>query len=258
MTSRADIIVFLGPTLSREQAMECLEATYLPPAEQGSLIRAVRTLKPRAVVLIDGSFSRVPAIRHKEILWTLAQDIPVFGAASIGAVRAAELDSVGMQGHGLIYRWYRRTPFADDDEVAVAMMPAELGAAPLSDALVNIRLTLAAARRAGILSEALQRAIETIARRTYFIDRLYAPILASARIALPAEAHAGLDRFERWWPDHAVDQKQADAIGLLRRLASAPNLLRPPAERPAFRLTEAWAHDLDDAGLLAADIADAT
>nr|WP_255607607.1 TfuA-like protein [Ancylobacter sp. Lp-2] len=238
--------------------MECLEATYLPPAEQGSLVRAVRELRPRAVVLIDGSFSRVPAIRHKEILWTLAQDIPVFGAASIGAVRAAELEPFGMLGHGLIYRWYRRTPFADDDEVAVAMMPAELGAAPLSDALVNIRLTLAAARRAGVLSEALRRAVETIARRTYFLDRLYAPILASARSVLPAEAHAELDRFEHWWPDHAVDHKRADALGLLRLLATTPDLLRPPAVRPGFRLTEAWAHDLDAAGLLAPDIADVT
>ncbi|GLK85752.1 TfuA-like protein [Ancylobacter defluvii] len=256
MTSREDIVVFLGPTLPRERAMECLEATYLPPAEQGSLVRTVRALKPRLVVLIDGSFSRVPAVRHKEILWTLAQNIPVIGAASIGAVRAAELGPVGMQGHGLIYRWYRRTPFADDDEVAVAMMPAELGAAPLSDALINIRLTLGAARRAGILSEALRRAIETVARRTYFIDRLYAPIIASARSVLPAETHAELGRFERWWPDNAIDQKRADAIGLLRRLAATPGLPGPPAVRPAFRLTEAWAHDLDAAGLLTSDIAD--
>ena len=71
---------------------------YLPPAEQGSVVRAVRAYQPRAIVLIDGSFGKVPAVRHKEILWALAKGIPVFGRASMGALRAAELAGFGMQG----------------------------------------------------------------------------------------------------------------------------------------------------------------
>ncbi|MDQ0509596.1 TfuA-like protein [Ancylobacter amanitiformis] len=249
MSATGDIIVFLGPTLPREEAAACLDATYLPPAEQGALAQAVRDYRPRAVVLIDGSFARVPAVRHKEILWALAQGIPVFGAASMGALRAAELGAVGMQGHGFIYRWYALTPFADDDEVAVAMMPAELGAGALSEALINIRLTLRAARRAGIVSREQQRALEAAARATYFIDRQYPAIIAHARLALTGPARAGLDRFAEWWPDNSVDQKRTDARGLLRRLATAPDLLRPLAHRPVFRMTEAFAHDLDAAGL---------
>ncbi|MBB3771970.1 hypothetical protein FHS55_002579 [Angulomicrobium tetraedrale] len=249
MTASGDIIVFLGPTLPHEEAAACLDATYLPPAEQGALAQAVRDDRPRAVVLIDGSFARVPAVRHKEILWTLAQGIPVFGAASMGALRAAELGAVGMQGHGVIYRWYALTPLADDDEVAVAMMPLELGAGSLSEALINIRLTLRAARRAGIVSREQQRALEAAARATYFIDRHYPTIIAAARLALKDADRAGLDRFEQWWPTNAIDQKRADALGLLRRLAAAPYLLRPLAHRPAFRMTEAFAQDLDAAGL---------
>ena len=144
-----DVAVFLGPTLPRAEAAAILDATYLPPAEQGSVVRAVRTYRPEAIVLIDGSFGKVPAVRHKEILWALSKGIPVFGAASMGALRAAELAAVGMQGHGFVYRWYSLTPLADDDEVAVAMSPPELGAEALSEALINIRLTLrlASARR---------------------------------------------------------------------------------------------------------------
>lgn len=249
-----DVVVFLGPTLPREQAEACLDAICLPPAEQGSLLSAVRMLSPRALVLIDGAFASAPAVRHKEILWALAHGIPVFGASSMGALRAAELSAAGMRGHGFIYRWYALNPLADDDEVAVAMTPAEVGAEALSEALINIRLTLRAARRAGILSEQARHAIEEAARATYFLDRLYPPIIEKARAALPLSRHAELDRFARWWPGNAIDQKREDAIGLLDYLARTPHVLDRPLRLPAFRMTEAWAYDLDAAGLLTDDL----
>ena len=171
--------------MQRSEAAEILDAIYLPPAEQGSVVRAVREYMPRAIVLVDGSFGTVPAVRHKEILWALAKGIPVFGAASIGAIRAAELAAVGMQGYGFVYRWYLQTPLADDDEVAVAMCPPELGAAPLSEALINIRLTLGQAMLAGVLSPQERRRIEEMARRMHFVDRGYPRLLAEARSALP-------------------------------------------------------------------------
>jgi hypothetical protein len=55
---------------------------------------------PAAIGVIDGYFEVVPTVWHKEILWAMAQGIHVFGAASIGALRAAELDSFGMRGVG--------------------------------------------------------------------------------------------------------------------------------------------------------------
>src|SRR5215204_2105365 len=135
-------VVYLGPTLERRRAEAILHALYLPPAEQGSIYEAVRSFRPRTIALIDGAFGHVPAVRHKEILWALDQGVEIVGAASMGALRAAELKGFGMAGHGFVYRWYSATPFADDDEVAVAMAPAELGARAMSEALINMRLTL--------------------------------------------------------------------------------------------------------------------
>ena len=48
-----------------------------------------------------------PTVWHKEILWAMAQGIHVFGGASIGALRAAELDVFGMKGIGRIYEDFR-------------------------------------------------------------------------------------------------------------------------------------------------------
>lgn len=250
-----ELVVFLGPTLRRAEAAEILDAVYLPPAEQGSVVRAVRTYSPRAIVLIDGSFATAPAVRHKEILWALAKGIPVFGAASMGALRAAELAAVGMQGHGFIYRWYALTPMADDDEVAVAMCPPELGTAPLSEALINIRLTLRRAMRTGIVTAPERRALEAQARNMHFVDRSYARLLADARSTRIEESGGALDRLTDWLPSGALDRKREDALGLLTKLARHPELVLQRPDTPPFRLTEAWAYDLDAAGLWDDDIA---
>lgn len=248
MVAAQDIVVFLGPTLRRTEASAILPATYLPPAEQGSLVRACLAHRPKALVLIDGVFGSVPAVRHKEILWACSNGVAVFGAASIGAIRAAELAGAGMQGHGFIYRWYALTPLADDDEVAVAMTPSELGAEPLSEALISIRLTLRRACRENVLSRGQQKALEEMARATPFVERSYGRLIGEARQAFPYWAEA-LGRLERWLPGKVIDQKRSDAMGLLTRLAQMPDLPVPRHAPPAFRMTEAWAHDLAADGL---------
>ena len=140
--------VFTGPTLSPDDAHGELDAVYLPPAAQGDVYRAARQ-RPSAIGIIDGAFERVPAVWHKEILWALVQGIPVFGAASMGALRAAELAPFGMRGVGRIFAAFRDGELEDDDEVAVVHGPADTGYAALSDAMVNIRATLARAEQGG-------------------------------------------------------------------------------------------------------------
>lgn len=238
------VVVFAGPSLEAEDRLLLPRATFLPPAEQGSFVSAVTAFAPQAIVLIDGSFGRVPAVRHKEILWTLAQGIPVFGAGSMGALRAADLAGYGMVGFGLIYRWYRRVPLLDDDEVAVATTPPELGAEPLGEALVNIRLTLRRCERAGILASVTRKRLEAVAESIYFVDRSYERLLSEARETLPAEDHSALDLLARELPTHVVDQKRRDAVGLLRRLGTTPPT---PMHAAPFILTEAWAYDLAEA-----------
>src|SRR6185369_3188776 len=100
------IAVFLGPSLPVAEAAGILPAaTFLAPARMGSVYRAVHD-GARTVGIVDGFYERVPAVWHKEILWALAEGVRVYGAASMGALRAAELDTYGMIGVGEIYRQY--------------------------------------------------------------------------------------------------------------------------------------------------------
>ncbi|TIT86320.1 MAG: TfuA domain-containing protein, partial [Mesorhizobium sp.] len=115
-------LVFTGPTLSHPEAQQVADVICLPPAVQGSIVAAVQRYDPAAIVIIDGAFQAEPAVRHKEILWAISQAIPVIGAGSMGALRAAELYPY-MHGVGLIYRWYRRFAFLPDDAVAVLYGP---------------------------------------------------------------------------------------------------------------------------------------
>ena len=152
--------VFIGPTLSPEDAAVVLDAIYLPPVQQGDVYRATVRHHPRAIGIIDGYFEHVPSVWHKEILWAMAEGTHVFGSASMGALRAAELAAFGMRGVGKIFEAYRTgvfesyqdEVFEDEDEVAVIHAPEGATYRAASEAMVNIRSTLAAAAGAGIIS----------------------------------------------------------------------------------------------------------
>lgn len=212
----SEVILFVGPTLTAAQIRQELAAELWPPAARGDLLQAALR-EPRAIGLVDGYFDRVPAVWHKEILWAMSRGIHVFGAASMGALRAAELADFGMEGVGEIFAQYRDGRLEDDDEVAIIHAAAERGYRPLSEAMVNLRATLRAAERAGVVSAATGKALTTLAKSLAYPERSYPALLsAAAAHALPA---AELARLERWLPEGAVNQKRDDARALLELMA---------------------------------------
>jgi hypothetical protein len=145
------VVVFLGPTLPQDEARAVFDAQYLPPAGHGDVLRAALH-RPRAIALVDGVFDTLAAVWHKEILFAVSDGVHVYGAASMGALRAAELDRFGMRGVGAVYRAYADGMREDDDEVAVAQADAEYGFRALSDSMVDVRATLDAAVANGIVA----------------------------------------------------------------------------------------------------------
>ena len=240
------IYVFTGPTIPAAEVTLRLECTCLPPAAQGDIYRAA-LYRPQAIVIIDGYFSRVPAIWHKEILWAMSQGIHVFGASSMGALRAAELHPFGMIGAGRIFAAFKANELEDDDEVAVLHAPAEMGFEPLSEAMVNIRATLAKARAAGIIGEGLEALLADRAKGLYYGLRSYERILSepAGDVALDRE----MIRLGDWLPAGRIDQKREDAIELLELVASLRDELRQPKRVTfEFEFTELWREFVTAAG----------
>lgn len=213
--------VFLGPSLPLQEARTILpEAVFLPPARQGDIWRIAEFGKPRVIGLVDGYFECVPSVWHKEVLWALSQRIAVVGASSMGALRAAELDGFGMVGVGRIYEAYRdgilapytNDSFEDDDEVAIVHGPPESGYLA-SDAMVNIRSTVAKAADEGVISPFARDALVRIAKGLFYKDRSYGALLGRAE---KVSALAGpVSALKSWLPSGRVDQKRDDARDLL-------------------------------------------
>lgn len=264
------VVVFLGPTLAHDEARAVLDAEYLPPAGHGDILRAALR-RPKAIALVDGVFERAPAVWHKEILFALSEGVHVYGAASMGALRAAELDRFGMRGVGDVYRAYAEGALEDDDEVAVAHADAERGFAAVSDSMVDVRATLAAAVADGVVGESAAAEIVDQVKSTFYADRV---LLGALRRG--DEEH---ERLRAWLPEGRVSRKREDALALLRVVAeelgadpqpfeptwtlqrtryweevrrsveSAPETETPPASAPGAAADEELAAVLDEARL---------
>ncbi len=204
-----DTFIFLGPTLSHIEAKKIASATYLPPVRCGDIVKLLR-LRPKRIVIIDGYFEDTAAVWHKEILTAIQLGIEVIGASSMGALRAAELQSLGMQGLGQIYTDFYHGVLEDDDEVAVLHAGAEQSYRCLSHAMVNIRATLDNALTQNIITQNDVQLVITESKRLYYRERL---LQVAIENALPVDRACKL---HDWLHDNNyVDLKRCDAIAAL-------------------------------------------
>lgn len=233
-----DVYVFLGPSLPVEQARDILDATFLPPVSVGDVVELVLDkTPPRAIGIVDGLFEQVPAVWHKEILYAISQGTRVFGASSMGALRAAELHRFGMVGVGGIFEAFRDGSYTDDDEVAIVHAMAEDGYRPLSDAMVNLRAGVAAAVADGVLGEASAEVLLAEAKAMFYPSRSWRAVCAAGgERGLPqAELDALLAFVKRTRPD----AKRDDAAALLRHMADVL-ACGEPAPAPNFELERTY------------------
>nr|WP_107909059.1 TfuA-like protein [Streptomyces chartreusis] len=211
------IYVFAGPSLPRSDRDKIASrAVVLPPVAAGDLIK-LNAEPGDVVVIIDGFFRLRPAVRHKEILDLLASGVQVHGGVSMGALRAAELASFGMVGHGRIFADYRNGLITADDEVALLHGTEEEDYESYTEALVNVRYALASAQDCGLLSTSVTRAILDAAARVPFTDRTRAEIIRCA--ALAGTGSQDLEVLTHIL-SHAPDAKRQDALEMMDCLFS--------------------------------------
>ncbi|AUX80337.1 MULTISPECIES: TfuA-like protein [Sinorhizobium] len=224
-------ILFVGPTVPDAARIAGDALAVRPPATQGDLVRAVNE-GATAIGLIDGNFEYVAPVWHKEILFALSQGVAVLGAASMGALRAAECAPFGMVGIGAVFRQYIDGETVDDSDVALLHAPRELGYAPLTVPLVNLRATLRHLTEQNLLSHSDAARTADAAASLFYKERSWAAIFARAGFASGTDAVMLRANY--------VDQKRIDALELLEALQ------RMPAERRAaprdwnFNATSLW------------------
>nr|WP_048178997.1 TfuA-related McrA-glycine thioamidation protein [Methanosarcina siciliae] len=208
---KARAVIFTGNSISHEDAKKILRANYQPPIRRFQLEKFVRQ-GYKVIGIIDGIFFDRAAVGHREILSALNAGVRVVGGASMGALRASELDTHGMVGVGKVYEWYRDGIIESDDEVAVSTNPDTFE--PISVPLVNIRETLKAALDTGIVSEKEQDALLDLAINTYYPDRSYLGLTkeGAKKGLIPEEKRKQLLDF---CLSSEVDVKRQDAVLVL-------------------------------------------
>ncbi|MCC2625340.1 MAG: hypothetical protein K0R14_1213 [Burkholderiales bacterium] len=201
--------VFLGPSLDINNAKSVFpEANYLPPVACGDIIQ-VMNLGARRIVIIDGYFESQPSVWHKEILYAISAGITVYGASSMGALRAAELNDFGMIGVGEIYNKYKHEEIVDDDEVALLHLTEENNFKPYSLPMINIRLTVWHALELELITPDFAIEFLTIAKNIFYKERTE-KVLKVKTIHL-----INVQSFFVWFKDNYIDQKEIDAKKVL-------------------------------------------
>lgn len=241
----SDIIIFAGPTLTQNDILSELDADVRPPVARGDVLDAAMN-RPSAIGIIDGYFARVPSVWHKEILWAMSQGIHVFGAGSMGALRAAELESFGMQGVGLVFEQYKAGILTDDDEVAIVHASKEQGYRAMSEAMVNIRRTLAKAEIEGIISSGTRARFQDLLKALPYPDRSY-PALFSQLDKEGSIAAGEAAALRKWLVHGRVDQKRDDAFLMIRHIADTRRAGWTAKQvNYRFSRTDAWEALLND------------
>lgn len=226
------VVIFLGPSLPLGDARAVLaDAVYLPPAKQADILSAIGAHRPDVIGLVDGEFGQSLSVWHKEILYALERGIAVYGASSMGALRAAETSEFGMRGVGCIYEMFASGELNDDDEVALAHGQSDAGYRNLSEPMVNIRATFRAARDQGVIDAAACERLTALAKSLFFPERTFARVFREAE----AQGFDGalLERARQFARAHYVDLKRQDALTLLHTLR---DLRQPPQVEASFKL----------------------
>ncbi len=230
-------VVFAGPSIHGLDRKELRGFQLKPPAKCGDLYRAARG-GASAIGLIDGIFGSAPSVWHKEILFALSAGLRVYGAASMGALRAAECAPYGMIGLGAIFRSYLDGSRVADADVAVLHAPAELAFKPLTLALVDADASIERLRRLGRISPAEQDALQQSAAALHFSERTWDRVVEALR-ACPRRKRSLTTAMKV----RGQSLKSDDARALLQRMRrDAARAV--PAAAPLWALQESASFDV--------------
>lgn len=173
------IVVFAGPSLPTNPDLTweaLLERMQIrPPAQEGDIL-AVIDDRPRTLVLIDsyyfdGCDYTVAAIKPQELISAITAGIQIIGAASMGAIYAAELSQYGVVGVGQVFEWFRDGILQGSNELVILHLPEEFGYQHVTIALVEVRYALQQLVNYRLVSSSSSQSFIQAIKELPFIER---------------------------------------------------------------------------------------
>lgn len=208
--------VYAGLSVSRAQVAAILpEARFAGPVARGDVAADVVARIP-VIVIVDGRFFQSLAVAPGELMDALRRGVRLYGCSSMGALRAAELASHGMHGHGKIFEYIRDQRVFRDDLLGQIFQEEPLRA--LTVPYVDLHFSLRELERK---KSATRRESETILRATAelpFADRSLLGIQARLTARHGKAAAPLVELLRRGL--RGARQKQIDALATLRKVRS--------------------------------------
>ncbi len=143
------------------------------------------------------------------MLKALDSGVKVVGGSSMGALRASELDELGMIGVGMVYDAYKTGKIESDDDVAVVFNPKNME--QLSEALVTMNYNFEQAFKEGLISPEELENLNKAAKAIYYPKRTYKLVLRNSN--LETSKKVTLMEFIK---EKGKDIKRKDALLVLR------------------------------------------
>jgi len=210
-------IVFLGPSLKLTKARKIINAEFKPPAKKGDFIKLSLMSDIRKIVLIDGVFLQEYPPTPIEVFQVIRKsNFKVYGASSIGALRAVELEKFGMEGIGKIFELYKKDIINSDDEIAVTF---DSDYNLISEAMIDIRYNFFLAWKRQIIDKETKQIMIKLAKRIYFPYRSYDNIIEKSLDLFPSRRKFIL-KFKDYILSNRISLKELDAIRTLKYISS--------------------------------------
>lgn len=204
-------VIFVGPSMSVEKARTIFPlADFRSPARKGDFQRLGKE-GVQFVGFIDGVFLQDYPPTPIEVYTLLQSNVTLVGAASLGALRAVELEKFGMIGIGKVFELYKKGIVDSDDEVAVTF--SEQDCRLQSEALIDIRYTLYHACKSRVIDENTKKTLVKIAKSIYFPHRTYEEIFERARGIID---NTLLEPLKNYLKTNRRSLKEEDSIKLLK------------------------------------------
>ncbi len=201
-------MAFVGPSVPVRRLRGIRGVEFRPCARRGDVEAAVYE-GFRTIILVDGMMVYSYPPSPKEIAAALDGGVQVYGAASLGALRAVELRGHGMVGYGWVYKQILNGAVDRDDELLASF--DETSGEPYTVPMIDVRYACEVACRVGRIEPVQSQELLLQLRTEYFENRTPACVERLARdIGIEMEVVEWIAGPRR------LRIKQADALACLR------------------------------------------
>lgn len=214
--SNSRIKIYSGLSLvERDVKMLMPGAELAKPIKRGDVLKDIQQ-GYHLLAIVDGEFHQSPSVTSGEIMDALRCGMKIYGCSSMGALRASELDSYGMIGHGLIFEYIKAQKDFRDDLLGQTFHQSDDNIRLASVPYIDLHFNLLSLLQRGDIGKTACDAIMKMYRDLHYSDRNFGTLSSLIKMRLGNENRTL--RIVEKAMFRMGSQKKRDAVSMLKRI----------------------------------------